>query len=63
MIDKKRLDGLLFAIMGDGTLVDRWWNSPNGFFEGQPPAQVLDQDPQRVCDYILKSANLNTNYQ
>lgn len=62
MIDKKRLDGLLFAILGDQTLVDRWWASPNKSFEMVPPQLVFEDNPERIRDYILRAANLGGDY-
>lgn len=63
MIDKRRLDGLLFAIIGDQTLVERWWNSPNKSFDMALPIDLFVVNPERVRDYIFKAANLNSDYQ
>lgn len=62
MIDRKRLDGLLFAIMGDSTLVERWWYSPNREFDSERPIDVFVLDPERVCQYVLRAANISGDY-
>jgi len=58
MIDKSRLDGLLFAMLGDQELVKRWWAGPNLAFDNQPPEKIFENDPVRVRDYIFRAANL-----
>jgi len=58
-MDKTRLDGLLFAIVGDDTLVERWWNGPNKAFDMQKPIDIFEVDSERVRDYILKCAGYN----
>jgi hypothetical protein len=58
-MDKTRLDGLLFAIVGDDTLVERWWNGPNKAFDMQKPIDMFEVDSERVRDYILKCAGYN----
>lgn len=56
LIEKNRLDGLLFAIVGSETLVERWWNSPNKAFDMQKPIDVFEVDSERVRDYIISCA-------
>jgi hypothetical protein len=60
MIDKSRLDGLLFAIMGDATLVERWWFSPNHAFDSERPIDVFVLEPERVRNYVLVMANIDS---
>ena len=52
-IKKSRLDGLLFAILGSQTLVERWWHSPNKAFGEAHPIDVFVLQPERVRDYIF----------
>ena len=52
-----RLNGLLFAITGSNTLVDRWWSTPNKEFGMQTPVEVFQTDPKSVAKYILSYAN------
>ena len=62
MLEKTRLDGLLFAMLGDQTLVERWWNRPNRAFDGAMPIDVFVLQPERVRDYIFNIANQNSDY-
>ena len=62
MMDKERLNGLLFAIIGDEKLVERWWNSPNKYFDNALPIDVFVLQPERVRDYIFKAANINSDF-
>ncbi len=62
MIDRNRMDGILFAIMGDVKLVDQWWNKNNAAFDGARPLDVWETDPERVRDYIFQAANLGGDY-
>ena len=59
---KQRLDGLLFAILGDAILVDRWWNRPNKGLNDALPIDVYVINPEAVRDYIFKAANLDGDY-
>lgn len=61
-VNKQKLNGILFAMMGDDLLVQRWWNGANQAFDGQTPNDVFAQDPSKVRDYIFKAANLNGDY-
>lgn len=62
MIDRRRLDGLLFAALGDKTLVERWWARPNRAFGQARPIDVFEQDPYRVRDYIFSACGLTGEY-
>jgi len=62
MIEKTRLDGLLFAMLGDSQLVERWWYSPNKAFDSERPIDVFVLEPDRVRDYVMRMANLNSDY-
>lgn len=55
---KQRLDGLLFAMLGDAELVERWWHRPNQNFNGALPIDVLVVQPERVRDHVLESCGL-----
>ena len=54
---KQRLDGLLFAILGDAILVERWWHRPNKGLNDALPIDVYVVNPEAVRDYILKAVN------
>lgn len=62
MLEKTRLDGLLFAILGDQILVERWWNRSNQAFDGALPIDVFVLQPERVRDHIFDIANLGGDY-
>lgn len=62
MINRSRLDGLLFAALGDTVLVERWWNNPNRAFDLARPIDVFEQDPERVRDYIMRACGLTGDY-
>ena len=52
--DKKRkLNIMLFTLLGSDDLVNRWWESPNLAFENKTPDQVYEEDEQQVIDYVL----------
>jgi hypothetical protein len=52
--DKKRkLNIMLFAMLGSDDLVNKWWESPNLAFENKTPDQVYEEDEQQVIDYVL----------
>ena len=59
---KQRLDGLLFAILGDAILVERWWHRPNKGLNDALPIDVYAVNPEAVKDYIFKAANLDGDY-
>jgi len=55
MIDLKEFDEcceLLRALLGDEMLVQRWWSSPNGAFNGDTPWETYRTDKQRVVNYV-----------
>jgi hypothetical protein len=52
--DKKRkLNIMLFAMLGSDDLVNRWWESPNLAFENKTPNQVYEENQRQVIDYVL----------
>lgn len=52
--DKKRkLNIMLFAMLGSDDLVNKWWESPNLAFENKTPNQMYDEDERQVIDYVL----------
>lgn len=52
--DKKRkLNIMLFAMLGSDDLVNKWWESPNLAFENKTPNQMYEEDEQQVIDYVL----------
>jgi hypothetical protein len=52
-MDKNRLNGLLFAILGDDDLVERWWSRPNAWLDEKTPEELFKTDPERVRDHIF----------
>jgi len=52
--DKKRkLNIMLFTLLGSDDLVNRWWENPNLAFEDKTPNQMCEEDEQQVIDYVL----------
>ena len=51
---------VLLALLGSQELVDRWWSSSNGAFDGETPLKTLDSNPDAVVNYIL--AQLSGEY-
>jgi hypothetical protein len=52
--DKKRkLNIMLFTMLGSDDLVNRWWESPNLAFENKTPNQVYEENQRQVIDYVL----------
>lgn len=54
---KERYNRLLMALLGDESLVERWWKSPNKAFSGSTPDQISESDPQTLHRYILGQFN------
>ena len=57
---KRRLDAILYVILGSTDLVERWWHSPNTAFDNRMPKDVYYQDPQgrkEISDYISAYAD------
>jgi hypothetical protein len=48
-----RINRLLFAMIGDMKLVEKWWSSPNWAFDKRTPAEAFKEDPQAVYDYVM----------
>ena len=55
-MDKKisAINEILMAMLGNGDLVARWWDSPNKNWEGRTPKSIYLVDPDEVINYILK---------
>ena len=49
-ISRDRLDQILFGMLGNQELVDRWWTTPNRAFEMLAPEQA---DLVLVRDYLI----------
>lgn len=49
---QERLSRILMSMMGDTSLVNRWWNTPNKFWNGETPYTVFQRDPINVRNYI-----------
>jgi hypothetical protein len=50
---KKQCDEMLFAMLGNKDLVNKWWSSPNKAFNNQTPFLVYCTDPQIIKDYLI----------
>ncbi|NDB84551.1 MAG: hypothetical protein EB127_17890 [Alphaproteobacteria bacterium] len=59
---KQRLDGLLFAVLGDSTLVERWWYRPNKGLNDALPIDVYVLSPELVKNYIFEATNNNGDF-
>ena len=54
---RPQLNRILYGLLGDWKLVDRWWHSSNKGFDGKAPNEVYwsgEQGRQDVAAYILK---------
>lgn len=49
-MEKKSLEALVLALVGDPELADRWWYSPNRAFDMERP---IDVDLKTVRDYLM----------
>lgn len=49
-MEKKSLEALVLALLGNPELADRWWYSPNRAFDMQRP---IDVDLRTVRDYLM----------
>jgi hypothetical protein len=53
---KNKLDSILFAMLGNNELVEKWWDSPNKAFDMITPKEMLDLNHECVVNYILNHA-------
>jgi hypothetical protein len=53
---KNKLDSILFAMLGNNELVEKWWDSPNKAFDMITPNEMLDLNHEYVVNYILNHA-------
>ena len=49
---KRRVDEMLFAMLGSEELVERWWNSQNLHFKLEKPYLIWEVDPIAVYKYV-----------
>ena len=54
IMTRKELDQHLFALTGSKDLVEQWWNLPNHNWRGRTPAEIFEQDPKSVEQYIMR---------
>lgn len=52
-----RCSSVLMSLLGSKELVDKWWLSPNRAFSEETPLKTLDNDPEKVVNYILGQLN------
>jgi hypothetical protein len=50
-MEKKSLNALVLALVGDPELADRWWYTPNKAFDMSRP---IDVDTRTVRDYLMQ---------
>ena len=43
------INAMLLTLLGDHDLIAKWWNSPNGAFDGQCPQDV---DENTIKSYL-----------
>lgn len=53
MLDKNKLNSLLFSFLGSEELVLQWWKSPNKAFDMMTPDEMLGLNSDYVIQYIL----------
>lgn len=53
MTSKRKLDLILFSLLGSQQLVDAWWNNPNKAFENKLPIEIWVINPDVVVKYIF----------
>ena len=51
---KNQVNQWLFQMMGSDDLVERWWLSPNRYWDGKTPQTVWNQNHQEVVNYVRK---------
>lgn len=56
---KKRCNILLFALLGNTELVDKWWKSKNIAFGLKTPEEQLLSDSEAVYKYLLQYNDYN----
>lgn len=54
---RKQCNALLFAMIGNKELVEKWWISPNLAFEGETPETVFAKNPRQVFNYLWGSCD------
>jgi len=59
-MDTDKYNRILHALLGSDELVKQWWASPNKAFDEMTPYEMLDQDKDRVKNYLL--AQLSGEY-
>ena len=59
LIDKNKLNSILFSLLGSDELVERWWESPNKAFDMMTPDEMLDLNPDYVVKYLLDQLSSN----
>lgn len=57
---KKRLNIILFSLLGSDELVNKWWTSPNKHWDMRTPEEVFEEDTNSVIDYL--AGQLNGDY-
>lgn len=50
---KEKINRMLLAMLGSDDLVEKWWNSPNLYFEGITPNEVYAENPELVRNYVF----------
>jgi hypothetical protein len=53
ILEPEKINGILMALLGGRSLVNRWWNNPNKAFDMKTPFNVYIDDPEKVGEYVL----------
>ena len=52
---KEKVNHWLFQMMGSDELVERWWQSPNRYWDGRTPTDIwVNSSHQEVVNYVKK---------
>ena len=57
---KPQLNKMLYAMLGQWELVNRWWHGSNHAFDGKSPNEVYwsgEDGRVKVADYIISHCN------
>jgi hypothetical protein len=44
----------LRELLSSPNLIKKWWTKPNNGFQGRPPEEVFEENPEEVLKYLIK---------
>ena len=53
---RKLCEALVISLVGK-ELAETWWNSANKAFDGKTPGEIYNSNPERVYNYLMRSAD------